>query len=115
LTTTVNLNAGLDEDHASHAASQARKHAFETYDHVEGQALVAEKNSHAMDDGQIDPDEKKAIKEAANRQRQNRQRGIYGFKPVRTARWMKEGIKKRLGAGPSRSKTKSEPAVGSEV
>lgn len=65
-------------------------------DHIEGEAVLAEKNSHANDDGVIDKKEKKAMQKAHKRQLANRQRGIYSFRPYRTAIWMKEGIKRRI-------------------
>lgn len=108
LTTRIKLDSGLDEDHESHNATQARRHAFETYDHIEGEALTAEKNAHAMDDGVIDKQEAKQIKQADKRQQENRQRGVAGFKPYRTAKWMKEGIKSRLTPGKSSTKRERE-------
>lgn len=65
-------------------------------DHIEGEATIAEKNAHANDDGVIDRQEKKAIERAHKKQLANRQRGINGFRPYRTAIWMKEGIKSRI-------------------
>lgn len=65
-------------------------------DHIEGEAEVAEKNAHAADDGVVDKQEKKAIKQAESRQLQNRQRGVAGFKPYRTMQWMKQGLKSRI-------------------
>ena len=62
-------------------------------DHVEGQAIVAEKNAHLEDD---DDKKKKALAAAHKRQLHNRHRGIAGFQPYRTAVWMKEGIKSRI-------------------
>lgn len=69
---------------------------YDFSDHIEGESEVAERNSHAGDDGVIDKSEKKAIKKAHKRQLANRQRGIQGFRPYRTAIWMKEGIKRRI-------------------
>jgi hypothetical protein len=65
-------------------------------DHIEGQALIAERNAHAYDDGVIDKKEKKALEAAHKKQLHNRHRGIAQFRPYRTAIWMKEGIKKRV-------------------
>ncbi|KAF8578018.1 hypothetical protein K439DRAFT_1363416 [Ramaria rubella] len=94
--TRMKLDSGLDEDHEAHAKTQARRHAYETYDHVEGEAIIATKNAHANDDGKIDSQERKAIERAHKRQLANRQRGINGFRPYRTAIWMKEGLKSRI-------------------
>ncbi len=73
-------------------------------DHVEGEGLIAERNAHAYDDGVIDPEEKKALDRAHKRQLANRQRGINGFRPYRTGKWMKEGLKSRLIPGKGSSK-----------
>jgi len=93
--------------------TQARRHAFETYDHIEGEALIAEKNAHAMDDGIIDKQEEKDIERAHKRQMYNRQRGLAGFRPYRTWQWMKQGVKSRVM--PSKSSSKREPIVKSEA
>lgn len=113
LTTRIKLDAGLDEDHEAHAASQARRHAFEAYDHIEGEALVAERNADFADDGVIDKKEQKQLDAAHKRQLHNRQRGIAGLRPYRTAQWMKQGIKNRLM--PKKSSGKREPTVKSEA
>ncbi|KAF8513153.1 hypothetical protein BU17DRAFT_77267 [Hysterangium stoloniferum] len=110
--TRIKLDSGLDQDHEFHATTQSRRHAFETYDHIEGEAIIAEKNSHANDDGVIDKEEKKAIARAHKRQLANRQRGIHSFRPYRTAVWMKQGLKKRIM--PTKASTR-EPTVQSEV
>ncbi|KAJ1299755.1 hypothetical protein OPQ81_000666 [Rhizoctonia solani] len=112
LTVKMKLDHGLDEDHERHAASQARRHAFEAYDHVEGEALIAERNAHLADDGVIDKHEKKELDAAHKRQLHNRQRGIAGYRPYRTAQWMKQGIKNRIM--PKKS-SKREPTVKSEA
>ncbi|CAE6468691.1 unnamed protein product [Rhizoctonia solani] len=113
LTVKMKLDRGLDEDHEKHAASQACRHAFEAYDHVEGEALIAERNAHFSDDGVIDKHEKKELDAAHQRQLHNRQRGIAGYRPYRTAQWMKQGIKSCLM--PKKSSGKREPNVTSEA
>jgi hypothetical protein len=65
-------------------------------DHIEGQAVIAEKNAHAYDDDVVTKEEKKALDAAHKKQLHNRHRGIYQYRPYRTAVWMKEGIKKRI-------------------
>ena len=65
-------------------------------DHIEGEAVIAERNAHAYDDGVVDKQEKKALQRAHTKQLHNRHRGIAQFQPYRTAIWMKEGIKKRV-------------------
>ncbi|KIJ49556.1 hypothetical protein M422DRAFT_225382 [Sphaerobolus stellatus SS14] len=111
--TRIKLDSGLDEDHEKYAQTQARRHAYEAYDHIEGEGIIAEKNSHANDDGVIDKDEKKAIERAHKRQLANRQRGINGFRPYRTAKWMKEGLLNRIK--PKKASAKRDPAVQSEA
>ncbi|KAK7462733.1 hypothetical protein VKT23_007320 [Stygiomarasmius scandens] len=116
--TKVRLDRGLDEDHEKHAKTQARRHAFETYDHVEGEALIAERNAHAYDDGVVDPEEKKALRRAHKKQLENRQRGINGFRPYRTGKWMKQGLMSRIKVPEkfkSQRKLKREPLVQSEA
>ncbi|ELU42220.1 glycosyl hydrolase family 10 protein [Rhizoctonia solani AG-1 IA] len=79
---------------------------FNSSDHVEGEALIAERNAHFADDGVIDKREKKELDAAHKRQLHNRQRGIAGYRPYRTAQWMKQGIKRRLM--PKKSSSKRE-------
>jgi len=113
LITKVRVDKGLDPDHEKYAKSQARRHAFETYDHIEGQALIAERNAHAYDDGVLTKEEKKALDAARKKQLHNRHRGVAQFRPYRTAVWMKEGIKRRVTF--SKSNGKREPTVKSEA
>ena len=77
-------------------------------DHVEGQAIIASRNAHFEDDGVIDKREKKELEAAQKRQLHNRQRGIAGLRPYRTAQWMKQGIKSRLMPKKSSSKRDRE-------
>jgi hypothetical protein len=65
-------------------------------DHIEGEALIAERNAHAYDDGVLSKDEKKALEAAHKKELHNRHRGVYQFRPYRTAVWMKEGIVRRF-------------------
>lgn len=67
-------------------------------DHIEGEALVAERNAHAYDDGVLSKEEKKALDAAHKKQLHNRHRGVYQFRPYRTAIWMKEGLVRRFTA-----------------
>jgi hypothetical protein len=52
-----------------------------------------------MDDGVINKDENKAIKRAHQRELASRHRGVLQFAAVRTAVWMKDGLKSRVVAG----------------
>lgn len=74
---------------------------------------MAEKLSHANDDGVIDKKEKRAIEAAHNKQLKSRHRGIAQFRPYRTVVWMKEGIKRRVT--PKSNSGKREPTVKSEA
>lgn len=76
--------------------SQSRRHALEAYDHIEGEAEVARKQTHFADDGVIDKHEKKEIDKAHKRQLQSRERGPAQVKAYRSAKWMTKGIKDRL-------------------
>ena len=90
------VDPGLDMDHEKLAIGQTDRHAFETYDRAEGQAKVAEQNAHANDDGVIDKDEKKQIEKAKTKALHSRQRGSYGYAPVRGAVWSKDNAKTRV-------------------
>ncbi|KAM0755850.1 hypothetical protein T439DRAFT_308275 [Meredithblackwellia eburnea MCA 4105] len=95
LITTVVLDSGLDADHEAYATTQTKRHEFDTWNRIEGQAAAAELNSHAMDDGVIDKDEQKAIDKAHKVALESRHRGVMQFAPYRTAVWMKDGVKDR--------------------
>ncbi|GAA5923396.1 uncharacterized protein JCM15063_003634 [Sporobolomyces koalae] len=96
LTTTVELDSGLDLDHEKYAETQTARHEFEQFDVVEGQAAAAEANSHAADDGVVDKDEQKRIDRAHKKALEQRHRGKMQFAPVRSAVWAKDGMKDRL-------------------
>ena len=55
--------------------TNAHRHGFEVYDHVEGQAKVAEENAHANDDGVIDKHEQKQIDRSHKKALESRHRG----------------------------------------
>lgn len=76
--------------------SQSRRHALEAYDHIEGEAEIARKQTHFADDGVIDKHEQKEIDKAHKRQLQSRERGPAQVKAYRSAKWMAKGIKERL-------------------
>lgn len=50
---------------------------------------MAEKNSHAADDGVVDKEERKAIEKAHTQALESRGRGKMQIRPYRTAMWMK--------------------------
>nr|WVH01955.1 C2 domain-containing protein [Naematelia aurantialba] len=84
----LKLDSGLDEDHEKLRLSQSRRHAFEAYDHVEGEAEVARKQATFADDGVIDKQEQKEIDRAHKRQLESRGRGPAQIKAYRSAKWM---------------------------
>lgn len=114
LTCILKLDSGLDLDHEklTPALSQARRHALEAYNRVEGEAARAEKNSHAMDDGVIDKHEAHEIKKAHQRELIARGRGPAQFKPYRQLKWMEKGLKSRLVPKSTKSR---EPTVQTEA
>lgn len=95
LTCSLVLDSGLDPDHADFQGSRPDKHRYEAYDRVEGQQAIAERTAHAGDDGNISKKEQKEIDAEKTHQLNMRHRGVMQYKPVRTAKWSKEGLKKR--------------------
>ncbi|WVN87584.1 uncharacterized protein L203_102767 [Cryptococcus depauperatus CBS 7841] len=112
LVARIKLDSGLDEDHEKLNQSQSRRHALEAYDHIEGEAEIARKQTHFTDDGVIDKDEQKQIDKAHKRQLASRERGPNQVKIYRSARWMIRGVKDRLPG--HKSKTR-EPTVQTEA
>lgn len=96
LVARIKLDSGLDEDHENLKQSQSRRHALEAYDHIEGEAEVARKQTHFADDGVIDKHEQKELDKAHKRQLQSRGRGPAQVKAYRSAKWMAKGITDRL-------------------
>ncbi|KAF8323426.1 hypothetical protein DL93DRAFT_2223342 [Clavulina sp. PMI_390] len=118
LTCRVVLDSGLDADHEKVAnQNQALRHNFEAWEHIEGQAKQAEINSHAMDDGVIDKDEAKALKRAHTRELASRHRGAMQFQAVRTAIWMRDGLKSRAGSMKNKAtgKQSRKPTIETEA
>ncbi|ORX35103.1 hypothetical protein BD324DRAFT_582681 [Kockovaella imperatae] len=112
LTAKMKLDSGLDEDHEKLRLSQGRRHALEAYDHMEGEAAIAERQAHFMDDGVIDKDEKKAIDKAHKRQLESRGRGPAQIKAYRTGKWMLRGVKDRIPIGKDKTR---EPTIQTEA
>lgn len=109
-----------DPDHEAVAQkTNAWRHGFEVYDHIEGQAKVAEENAHAADDGVIDKHEKKQLAKAHQKALESRHRGKMQFSAVRTMVWMKDGLKARKNALkyklPGSGSPPEEPRIQSEV
>lgn len=57
-------------------------------DHIEGEAEIARRQQHFMDDGVIDKHEQKEIDKAHKRQLESRGRGRAQVKAFRTGKWM---------------------------
>lgn len=112
LTARLKLDSGLDEDHEQLRLSQSRRHALEAYDHVEGEAEIAEKQAHFDDDGVIDKRERKELDKAHKRQLESRGRGPAQIKAYRTGKWMAKGIKERLPFGKDKTR---EPTIQTEA
>lgn len=113
MTVVLKLSSGLDLDHERLKASlsSARRHALEAFNRVEGDAQIAEKNSHAMDDGVIDKKEQKAIDKMHEKQLLARGRGMAQLQPYRTAVWMKNGLKSRLLPNHTKSRERESTLI----
>lgn len=96
LTVKVRLDSGLDEDHERLAKGRFSRHAYDVYNRTEALPKKAEVNSHAADDGVIDRKEQKSIDRAKREALHARHRGAYGYAPVRSGVWAKDGIKDRM-------------------
>ena len=70
---------------------------YEAYDRVEGQARVAERTQQLQNKGDLSRKEQKEIDDAKARQLALRHRGVMQYKAARTAKWSKEGLRKRAG------------------
>ncbi|KAL4244032.1 hypothetical protein ABKN59_010294 [Abortiporus biennis] len=112
------LDSGLDPDHEEYQTSQAEKHRFEAYDRVEGQAAVAERTANLGANGEEpSKQERKEVDAAKKHQLEMRHRGVMQYKPVRTAKWSKEGIKARAHSLKNKitGDKDRDPVVESEV
>ena len=71
---------------------------YEAYDRVDGQARIAERTQQLQNKDELTKKEKKEIEAEKTHQLNMRHRGVMQYKAVRTAKWSKEGIKKRAGS-----------------
>jgi hypothetical protein len=92
----IRVDSGLDEDHERLAKGRYARHAYDVYDRTVAMPERAEKNSHANDDGIVDRKEQKAMDAAKTKALHVRHRGSYGYAPVRTSVWAKDGLKERF-------------------
>lgn len=93
------------------------RHEFEVYERLVGLPMRSEENSHAMDDGVITAQERRAISRAKMQGLHVRHRGIMGYGPVRTAVWAKDGIRDHIRSlgDHIRGKERRDQTVLSEV
>jgi hypothetical protein len=96
-------SAGLDLEHERLRLSQSRRHAFEAYMAIEGEAEIAAHQQSFKEDGVIDRSEKREMERAHKRALESRGRGMAQVGMYRSVKWMGRGIKDRL---PGRRKTK---------
>ncbi|KAH8101901.1 hypothetical protein BXZ70DRAFT_932402 [Cristinia sonorae] len=98
LSCTIVLDSGLDPDHEDFQENRAEKHRYEAYDRVEGQAAIAAKTADMKADtenGDLSKQQRKEIDSEKTHQLNMRHRGVMQFKPARTTKWSKDGLKKR--------------------
>ncbi|KAK7679648.1 hypothetical protein QCA50_017360 [Cerrena zonata] len=96
LTCTIALDSGLDPDHEEFQETRPDKHRYEAYDRVEGQEAIAERTARIGDNDELSSKEKKELQAEKTHQLNMRHRGVMQYKPVRTAKWAKEGLRKRV-------------------
>lgn len=72
------------------------RHEFEVYERLVGLPMRSEENSHAMDDGVITAQERRALSKAKMQGLHVRHRGIMGYAPVRTAVWARDGLRDHI-------------------
>lgn len=113
----VFLHPGLGEEHRQMNVGAKDRHEFEVYERLVGLPMRSEENSHAMDDGVITAQERRAISRAKMQGLHVRHRGIMGYGPVRTAVWAKDGIRDHIRSlgDHIRGKERRDQTVLSEV
>ena len=70
---------------------------YEAYDRVEGQAAIAERTAQLSNKDDLSRKDRKELDAEKKHQLQMRHRGVMQYQAARTAKWSKEGIKKRMG------------------
>ncbi|WFD33258.1 hypothetical protein MCUN1_000071 [Malassezia cuniculi] len=90
------VHPGIGEEHRPMTIGAKDRHEFEVYERLVGLPKRSEENSHAMDDGVITAQERRAISKAKMQGLHVRHRGIMGYAPVRTAVWAKDGLRDHL-------------------
>jgi len=111
----VRFDPGLDEEHERLATDQRKQHTFDTYMAAEGlNAQIAEARKGRAED---DPKTKRE-KQLEQRDLHRRGRGVMQIKPVRTVKWMGDGLKNKTSAIKGKlmpSLTAQQPDVETEV
>lgn len=90
------LDPGLDLDHEKLAVGETDRHAFDSWNRIEGMPKLAEQNAHADDDGVIDKDEQRKIDRAKTQALHARHRGVMGYSSARGAVWSKDNARSRV-------------------
>lgn len=103
VTARMVFTSGLDLEHDKLRLSQSRRHAYQAYMAVEGDAEVARRQAHFADDGEIDKTEKREMARAHRHALESRGRGMAQLGAYRSVKWMGRGITDRL---PGRKKTR---------
>lgn len=65
---------------------------------MEGQAQIAERTQQLRENGDLSKKDQKEIDAEKQHQLQMRHRGVMQYKAARTAKWTKEGLKRKAGA-----------------
>ena len=92
----VFVHPGIGEEHRPMTIGSKDRHEFEVYERLVGLPMRSEENSHAMDDGVITAQERRALSKAKMQGLHVRHRGIMGYAPVRTAVWAKDGLRDHI-------------------
>jgi len=111
----VRFDPGLDADHESLAVDQRKQHTYNTYMAAEGMNTQMEeaREGRAEDDPKT-KQEKKLEKEDLHR----RGRGVMQIKPMRTVKWMGDGLKNKTRSLKEKmmpSNSAPQPDVETEV
>lgn len=82
--------------HFTHAYNHCSR--YEAYDRVEGQAQIAERTAQIANKDDLSKSDRKELEREKTHQLQMRHRGVMQYQAARTAKWSKEGLKRRVGA-----------------
>ncbi|KAF7968966.1 hypothetical protein HWV62_28761 [Athelia sp. TMB] len=112
---TVRFDPGLDADHERLATDQRKAHSLDTYLAAEGMdAQIAAARAGRGEDDAKTPREKQLERRDLHR----RGRGVMQVKPMRTLKWMGDGLKSKTRAVKGKmmpTQTAPQPDVETEV